>query len=85
MKNQQDKNKAFFRIWTLKESYIKNIGKGLSFPMKNIEFDLSDIKNIKSSDDTKQFFQCMIDNYMISVCSEKNSGFEFKYKIIDIT
>lgn len=31
----------FFRIWTLKESLIKAIGDGLSYGMKNIEFDIS--------------------------------------------
>ena len=29
------KKDMFFRIWTLKESFIKNIGTGLAYPLKN--------------------------------------------------
>lgn len=32
---------SFFRLWTLKESYIKAVGKGLSFPMKQVDFSNS--------------------------------------------
>ena len=37
-----EKNSVFFRLWTLKEAYIKAIGTGLSFPMNKAEFFLSD-------------------------------------------
>jgi len=32
----------FWDIWTLKESYIKAVGRGLSIPLQGISFDLSD-------------------------------------------
>lgn len=40
-----DKEKAFITLWTLKESYIKAIGTGMSFPMSSVNFDLSGLDN----------------------------------------
>ena len=37
-----NKDEYFFRIWTLKEALLKNIGDGLSYGIKNIEFDIKD-------------------------------------------
>lgn len=35
---QENRLKAFYKIWTLKESYVKNIGKGLSIPFDSFSF-----------------------------------------------
>ena len=32
--------REFFRLWTLKESYIKAIGMGMAYPMREICFDI---------------------------------------------
>lgn len=35
-----DKDRAFITLWALKESYIKAIGLGMSYPMSEINFDI---------------------------------------------
>ena len=35
---ESERDMLFFTLWTLKEAYIKAIGKGLSFPMNEAEF-----------------------------------------------
>ncbi|WFR57109.1 4'-phosphopantetheinyl transferase superfamily protein [Anaerocolumna sp. AGMB13025] len=40
----ENRKKAFYKIWTLKESYVKNIGKGLSIPFDSFSFQFYDNK-----------------------------------------
>jgi len=42
-----DKNRVnrFFLLWTLKESFVKSLGKGLSFPLADVTFDLNEETN----------------------------------------
>jgi len=63
-KTRQDRQKFFFDLWTLKESYIKAKGKGLSMGLDTFSFNIGK-QNIRvdshgSSEDTSnqwQFFQ----------------------------
>jgi 4'-phosphopantetheinyl transferase len=45
-----EKTTLFYRIWTGKEAFVKAIGKGFSFPLKNISFKLNHNKEIVISD-----------------------------------
>ena len=38
----EEQNAMFFRIWTLKESFIKNVGQGLSMPLNEFTVHLCD-------------------------------------------
>ncbi len=59
----EEKKKRFFDIWTLKEAYIKAVGKGLAIPLDSFSFHFqpSDIQiSFKKSCQTQsgwQFFQ----------------------------
>lgn len=45
---EKEQETAKWMLWTLKESYVKAIGKGLSFGMKNISF--TNLPNVESSE-----------------------------------
>ncbi len=47
IRSSDDKSRAFLQLWTLKESYIKATGDGMSFPMDEINFDIrrQNVKN----------------------------------------
>ncbi|WP_234119117.1 4'-phosphopantetheinyl transferase family protein [Clostridium hydrogenum] len=64
----------FYEIWTLKESYIKCCGQGLSIPLKSFSIDIDKYENIKVSADNQynEYIFKKFDinlNYKIAVCS----------------
>ncbi|MBS4536683.1 4'-phosphopantetheinyl transferase superfamily protein [Clostridium sp. D2Q-14] len=64
----------FYEIWTLKESYIKCIGQGLSIPLKSFSINMDKYKNIESIEDyeNNRYFLKLLEldlNYKIAVCS----------------
>jgi 4'-phosphopantetheinyl transferase len=79
-----DKNKKldnFYKLWTLKESFIKLTGKGLSYPIKNIHFEFKNncINLYQGSKKIEKKFK-MYDvdkSYKMALCLEKNEKFPF--------
>ena len=64
-----EKNLLFFKLWTLKEAYVKAIGIGISYPMDKAEFSFSGteiVSNIKNC----RFRQYIIDKnrFVVSIC-----------------
>lgn len=66
----------FYKIWTLKESFIKAIGEGLSCPLKNFYFEFkgNEIKHrIMEHESIWQFRLYDFDrNYKLSLCLDGN-------------
>lgn len=62
-------HKEFFRHWTLKESYIKAIGMGISYPMKDINLEINSDLIVNSNKKTASFKLIEeIEGYIIGVC-----------------
>lgn len=57
--NSNNREEAFYDIWTKKESYLKMVGSGLS---QLRDLDVISQKEVK-------FYTIKIDNYIINVCS----------------
>ncbi len=72
IENAPDPDRRFFIYWTLKESCVKAMGNGLSYPLKDIIFKLTDQRIICETQSDYQFL--LIDNkrFVISVCYRRN-------------
>lgn len=72
---EKEEQNNFFRVWTLKESYIKACGKGFAIPLKDFGIDINS-KNIslekKDNDSDYYFKEIPIDiSYKSSICTVK--------------
>lgn len=68
---ETERDLLFFRLWTLKEAYVKAIGIGISYPMNTVEFSFDDSK-ITSSVKDYRFRQYILKDgkFIVSVCEK---------------
>ena len=76
-KDPCQQNARFFEIWTLKESFVKAIGKGLIYPLKNIEFSVVGSQKISAKIKGGQQWHFkgygLDPSYKLAACSQKNN------------
>jgi 4'-phosphopantetheinyl transferase len=67
----EQRGACFLRLWTLKEAYIKAVGKGLSIELDSFWFELDDgpAPRLRPPDDSWQFFELPHPDYQIAVAT----------------
>lgn len=78
----KENRESFFRIWTLKESYIKMIGEGLHFPLKKVSFSIMEKGDLIQEEivcnQSGFFSQRKVSDYWISLCTEKRAAVKWQ-------
>lgn len=81
----EEKLKQFFRLWTMKESYMKFTGEGMKLALNRFEFNIEDsVKVFRDGVLCSCFIkEYEILDYCISICSEEND-FASNLEFIDL-
>lgn len=68
---EEERSLLFFRLWTLKEAYVKAIGIGVSYPMNTVEFSF-DGAEIRTNIESYSFKQYILKDgsFVVSVCEK---------------
>lgn len=77
---ESDRINAFYMIWTLKESYVKALGKGLSIPLNSFEFVIDNGIHIRNQKVNMKFLfsSTMMDDYTLSL-SHQEKEIQYTY------
>lgn len=69
LKNSTDPERDFFRFWVLKESYVKALGLGIGFGLRNIAFSWDEKLNIRSTCENASFTLIEdVPGYILGAC-----------------
>lgn len=78
LENSADSDQMFFRIWTLKESFVKALGIGISYPLKSAEFLINDDIIMSVGCDGYSFTQIIVNQkFVCSLCLKKTAENKF--------
>jgi 4'-phosphopantetheinyl transferase len=86
----EEQNKRFFSYWTLKEAYVKARGMGLSIPLDEISFHLSDddpgteisFRSPLKDPSTWRVWQfCPSPDHLVALCIEHNEQISIESEI----
>ena len=72
---------AFFKIWTVKESYVKLLKKGLQIPLNSFRVDLYQNKIINQNNIYFKIYE--FDNHQCSICTYQQNFDQIKFQTID--
>lgn len=83
---REDKEDSFIRLWTLKESYVKATGEGLSKDFREIEFSLSDhdLGDIACNQKGYYFFQKKVKEHVYMALCAKDAKISEEMKKMHI-
>ncbi len=76
---------TFFRLWTLKESFMKVTGLGMKLPMNGFEIRIGDTVSVVQSVDTKQYSFTEPELYMGYKCAVCVAGDVGDFSAIEVT
>ena len=70
---EEERTAFFFKIWTLKESYVKAGGWGITIPLTEFSFELRPDGITCSVPGVKLVQYCLKERYILSLCTLENS------------
>lgn len=81
--SQEDQRKKFYQMWTIKESFSKYLGIGLSLPFSNVEIKFENCGYFKIGEEEKciGFSQQLDADYYLTVCVNEEKKEELQKKV----
>jgi len=75
---EEEYDRAFFRLWTMKESYVKMTGEGMGVPMEQYEVVVDDCARVIRDGGVQECYvsEVEIPGYIISICAKLSTPLE---------